>query len=254
MAGLLHHGLESVCGVLDIEAFQHGQILFYREIAYAPVKPVDNFTGNVLQHSVNPPFIPSRRNRELWKTFNRLKHKITGLDLIPQSDESVVSQPAVQWILLGWYEATRTTKRFVVAYKGGQLEKDLLHTLQIPSLNLETFGCPALEKLSPEMIISYNDLDCGQHRFHTSGHLHCPMKKTVFFIDWLLCKLQSEREDVRSREIELMRAMGHDEVSVCVCLKKTKINSTKIIQVDDHHRHKMNSEKSKVSIGLRSAC
>ena len=34
----------------------------------------------------------------------------------------------------------------MVAYKGGHVEKDLLNKLNIPYLDLETWGCPKYEK------------------------------------------------------------------------------------------------------------
>ena len=38
-------------------------------------------------------------------------------------------------------------KRTVVAFKGGHVEKDLLNKLNIPCLDLETWGCPKYEQL-----------------------------------------------------------------------------------------------------------
>ena len=43
-------------------------------------------------------------------------------------------------------------KRTVVGYKGGHVEKDLLQKLNIPSLNLETLGCPKYDDLRSQMV------------------------------------------------------------------------------------------------------
>jgi hypothetical protein len=39
-----------------------------------------------------------------------------------------------------------------IAYKGGHYEKDLLNSLSIPTVNLESFGCPKAEKLFDQII------------------------------------------------------------------------------------------------------
>ena len=80
--------LEKVCGVLDVECFQHKQeVKFFREIAFRPTE----YPLRVLFHTVRPSYIPSLENKALWKTFNCLKYKITGLDLYPEDDEHIRS-------------------------------------------------------------------------------------------------------------------------------------------------------------------
>ena len=189
--------LEQICGVLDIKAFQHKQTLFYREFAYSPISLVDpnENCSEFFHHSVKPPFIPSLMDRELWKTFNTLKYKITGLDLIPRADGESVTQSAVQWILLGWYDATRTTERFIVGYKGGKLEKDLLTFMSIPCVNLETFKCPRLKNVNSSTLEKYKFIHCGQHFNSPDGDLHCSMKETVFYKDWIISKLNIEEAE-----------------------------------------------------------
>ena len=44
--------------------------------------------------------------------------------------------------LLSQCDGTANSRQTVVAYKGGHVEKDLLNKLNIPCLNLETWGCP----------------------------------------------------------------------------------------------------------------
>ena len=59
------------------------------------------------------------------------------------------------------YQKAKTSEKWIVAYKGGHLERDLLKELNIPTVNLEDLGCPYLELLS------------GQHRIDPipdSGH------------------------------------------------------------------------------------
>ena len=51
------------------------------------------------------------------------------------------------------YNQYKTDERTVVAYKGDQVEKDLLNKLNIiPYLDLETLGCPKYEQLKEAIV------------------------------------------------------------------------------------------------------
>ena len=71
----------------------------------------------------------------------------------------------------------------LVAYKAGRVVKELLKELNIPSINLEDFGCPKYDKL-PEPKIN----DCG---FHIAKRLHCPKKEGVAFATWIKKQIDS---------------------------------------------------------------
>ena len=67
---------------------------------------------------------------------------------------------ASEWNVVNtlWPENYKKYKYFYVysnstiAYKGGHYEKDLLNSLSIPAVNLESFGCPKAEKLFDQII------------------------------------------------------------------------------------------------------
>jgi hypothetical protein len=69
----------------------------------------------------------------------------------------------------------------LVAYKGGHFEKDLLHRVGIPSINLESSGFPKAELL-------FKDLGwvetCGHHLTPNAYH-HCPKVEVGAFAMWL---------------------------------------------------------------------
>ena len=69
----------------------------------------------------------------------------------------------------------------LVAYKGGHFEKDLLRRVGIPSINLESSGCPKAEVL-------FKDLGwvetCGHHLTPNAYH-HCPKVEVEAFAMWL---------------------------------------------------------------------
>ena len=78
--------------------------------------------------------------------------------------------------VLELYEQSRTPERFLVAYKGGHVERNLLRELDLPATNLEHAGCPKFERLE-----IYPIQDCGQHR--TRGH--CAMVECQAFWQWM---------------------------------------------------------------------
>ena len=71
----------------------------------------------------------------------------------------------------------------MVGYKGGHVEKDLLNKLNIPSLNLETLGCPKYDVLRHEHL-KYTNLSpsCGFHQDDTRHH--CPVTECHAFYVW----------------------------------------------------------------------
>ena len=64
-----------------------------------------------------------------------------------------------------------------VAYKGGTLEFVLLTLLGIPSLDLETLGCPTFNKLR-------DDHDYPSCHCHKSSKAHCSMSECYVFSKW----------------------------------------------------------------------
>ena len=71
----------------------------------------------------------------------------------------------------------------MVGYKGGHVEKDLLNKLNIPSLNLETLGCPKYDVLRSDDLKYVNLLpSCGFHKDDTRHH--CPVTECHAFYLW----------------------------------------------------------------------
>lgn len=85
-------------------------------------------------------------------------------------------------------EETRSEKP-LIAYKGGHIEKDVLDSLKIPSINLEVFGCPKADILFEK----YCPLtkQCGMHlRLYNKKIAHCPCQETSIFKAWMLNNLK----------------------------------------------------------------
>ena len=69
----------------------------------------------------------------------------------------------------------------VIAYKGGQIERDLLKKLNIPGINLEIFGCPKADHLFSKLAWLET---CGKH-IGQDPYRHCPKVETEAFGTWV---------------------------------------------------------------------
>jgi hypothetical protein len=83
-----------------------------------------------------------------------------GIDAIPLS--------ALKETIRKLYD--NTSKNSLIAYKGRNYEKNLLADLNIPSVNLECFGCPKAQKLFDQMIWLET---CGKH-LTVDAYQNCP--------------------------------------------------------------------------------
>ena len=86
---------------------------------------------------------------------------------------------------------SHTLQRFKVAYKGGNLEKNLLQSLGIPSINLELIeGFQSFKNYAvQENQTWYFGYYCGQHKFLDPPEtpvLHCPQMETAYYRDQII--------------------------------------------------------------------
>ena len=68
------------------------------------------------------------------------------------------------------YEQRRRRQQYIVVYKGGYIEKDLLNKLKIPCVDLKEFGCPKANEL---LLIGGNVGFVYGHHLH--AHTHCSL-------------------------------------------------------------------------------
>ena len=101
------------------------------------------------------------------KTVNYVFRHIHGLRFESSLPEKALPQHMIKPLIDSAYHHSRTPHRYMV----GHLEKDLLNELQIPSVNLEDFGCPKVEKL----IATGFD---GGSNLRSSRETHPPLSQT----------------------------------------------------------------------------
>ena len=83
-------------------------------------------------------------------------------------------------IVNDFYAKNKKTERSVMAYKGGHVEKDLLHQLNIPSMNLESMGSPKAIRLFGKLPWIET---CGKH-FGVDQYEHCAKVEVEAYAMW----------------------------------------------------------------------
>ena len=72
-------------------------------------------------------------------------------------------------IVCDFYHEVKQSEKLGLAYKGGHYERDLLTRLDIPSIDLEEYGCPKAESLINELVWLET---CGNHTV-PGAYAHC---------------------------------------------------------------------------------
>ena len=163
--------------ILDLEGFFINKTFHARELGY--------YTWNKEhgRHAFRL-LIPHQDLSEKDKqTVNFNINKIHGLSYQPNPQEHGQHPRVIPRLVRDLYQDDSTPNRPVVGYKGGHVEKDLLNKLNIPSLNLETLGCPKYDVLRSQDLKYYTFLpSCGFHKDDTRHH--CPVTKCHTFWVW----------------------------------------------------------------------
>ena len=77
----------------------------------------------------------------------------------------------------------------LIAYKGGQIEKEILENMGLPCVDLEEYGCPKADALWRSY---FNPgTSCGHHKVETLKFIHCSKQETFLFFHWLKNKLKN---------------------------------------------------------------
>lgn len=84
-------------------------------------------------------------------------------------------------IVTDFYRCVQKSAISTIAYKGGHYEKDLLEDLDIPAVNLESFGCPKAEHLFDALAWLET---CGHHT-EPNAYQHCAKVEVEAFGHWL---------------------------------------------------------------------
>ena len=167
--------LSQVTLIIDLDGFRlsSGEFLV-RELGWCTLEG-----ANDCQH-----FYSLLRYKELSckdrRTVNYVYRHVHGLRFEASFQEAALPQRDVGAVIQALYHGG------LIAYKEGQIEKEFLEKLNLPSLDLEEYGCPKADSLWSSHFPPGKP--CGHHKEHTMTFIHCPKQETFLFYQWL--KLQ----------------------------------------------------------------
>lgn len=176
--------MDRVAMIMDMDGFQHEGDFLCRELG-------------VIQSSRTRAIPISRRFRlnhitlssKDWRTAMYVGKRIHGLRFrARERDAKPLEQ--LEEIVERFYEGYRRPGKNVVAYKGGRYERQLLSEMNIPSLNLEKFGCPRFEELLTEADLEWQ---CPWHSEILEEYrhrCHCVRSEVSAFNRWMLEQLE----------------------------------------------------------------
>lgn len=160
-----------ICGIIDFAGSRYNGMFLVREVGYIGLgRSVKKAKGEVFDYK---PYMLSFADAPSPK-----KARTSAPPPPPQMEVSDLRD--LDRHILDFYEKVKTKVKNVVAFKGGECEKEVLERLGIPFKNLEDLGCP-----------KYNEMDTKKFRsfackYHKNKDLHCPVAEVAAFKTWLL--------------------------------------------------------------------
>ena len=168
--------LSDVTGIIDMDGFSIGKEFYCKELGMLKV-------GDVAARSVF--FDLGIRWSDLCakdrKSCCYVMRNIHKLPFGVPCGVKACKITELGGIICDFYCEVKQSERSKLAYKGGHYEKDLLAKLNIPSINLEDFGCPKAEFLINELVWLET---CGNHTV-AGAYAHCAKLEVEAYVQWL---------------------------------------------------------------------
>ena len=166
--------LDQICLILDLEGYFVEKKFYARELGWT------TWQGHSGAKHYRLPFRWKALDKKDRLTAQYVYHRIHGLPFEDDPQEKAHPLETLKGDVLALVGQARTTDRFLVGYKGGHVEKDLLQELDLPAIDLEQYGCPKFDTLET----AAHSPDCGHHRFKK----HCARAESHTFWQWTMIK------------------------------------------------------------------
>jgi hypothetical protein len=167
----------NIVGIIDLDSFSVQKTFFCRELGL--ITHGDTYGTSF---HFKTPLCYEKLNKKDKIQVKFLQEHIHGLSL---TDENAMDANMVDIIVKKFYDAYCVNENSILAYKGGSFERTLLSRLNIPSFNLELFGCPKAIEIFDEM--PWLEC-CGQHSLlknNKDTYKHCLRVEVEAFLHWL---------------------------------------------------------------------
>ena len=172
------------CLCIDLDGFRVGEKFLVRELGWCAPLTANRETYGVYHFTHD--YTWDMLTHKEAQNAAYVKRRVTGLSLRPSPLEyhygSVLQQEDLSPTVLKLWRQYKTSECDKVAYKGGTLEKHLLTSLNIPSLDLEKEQCPKFKQLYLESSIPFPKCPCHTHSIEFD--VHCAMSECYAFTRW----------------------------------------------------------------------
>lgn len=176
------HYLRRVGLIIDMDGFELQKEFQCKElgVCYTYKDKMENFFFKLKGSFYELPLRHQTTAKHVYRAKHGLPYANSFNDLDQSELPSIVSE-----LYKNMLEETNNTKN-IIAYKGGHLEKRLLNSLNIQSLDLESYGCPTIEQLITKTYKITKVPQCGRHEPLVTEEIpHCPLQETAAFKVWL---------------------------------------------------------------------
>ena len=219
--------MNTICLIVKFQGFHVGETFYARELGYAAVTSPD---CGYMMFDLSP--VASTVG---LKAVSYTRRCIHGLPMMPRRGERALPHDSIYMQLARLYARYSTPGREVIAYQGGAEERDVLHQLGIPSMNVDDIGCPAVKLL--QQMYGRELASCGLHDEDlelTRDRVPCAMGHVKLLRTWILdnsaskcsdrlVELEEEQRRIERRIEELVKNLD--------CLRSTDVPSSRVPRV-----------------------
>ena len=168
--------MNHIVGIIDMDGFTVGKKFYCKELGTLKIGD-DVGCSYLFDLGIKWQSLTTKEQKHcrfLTRNIHKLPFGVSrGLNTIPLA--------ALKGVVKGFYGDVKQDDWSTIAYKGGFFERDLLNLLQIPSINLEFYGCPKASFLFDNLVWLET---CGNH-LGTHSYEHCPKVEVEAYGNWL---------------------------------------------------------------------
>ena len=170
--------MDNIVGIIDLDGFTLKRKFYCRELGMIKVgvDVGESYLFNIGIHWDELTCKGQKSCMFLTKNIHKLPFAASRESIPLANLNSIVEH---------FYNSTKCDEESTIGYKGGHFEKDLLKLLNIPSTNLEDYGCPKAEFLFEKLIWLET---CGHH-IGAHPYRHCPKVEVEAYALWLKEKM-----------------------------------------------------------------
>ena len=167
--------MENIVGILDMDGFYVKRTFLCKELGLISVR------GEASSYLFDLGVCWTDLNYRDRRTVRYVQQHVHHLPFGVSQNAEVLSLSQLPSIVSTFFAEKKVNASSTMAYKGGNVERDLLLKLEIPSQNLENFSCPRAGVLLDTLVWLET---CGHHTGPISFE-HCPLVEVQAYAAWL---------------------------------------------------------------------